>query len=325
MAKPRAEKKAPTPAPPAKPATSRPVLWALVGLLLAAGVWLGWHARDDRAPPTPAEPAEPAEPAGAPPEGRAMQVSFRLPPVHKIPEDPQNGEDAEKRAAVREAFTQSWDAYARHAWGLDEFHPLSQSGSNLLGEGRPLGYTIVDTLDTLILLHEDEGYARARDWVRDELDWAIDGRLNVFETTIRMLGGLLSASALIADPPTGALPASAADAAMFLAKAQALADRLLPAFATPTGIPLREVNLATGEAFPDQDNHNASSLAEATTIQLEFKYLAHLTNNATYWATAERPMHYARQTSLPPSLGILPIFLRYVFSSDAARKKGSFT
>ena len=127
------------------------------------------------------------------------------------------------------------------------------------------------------------------------------------------------------EPPPGALHAPAEDADLFLEKAVDLAYRLLPAFATPSGIPLREVDLVTGEAFPDTDNYNASSLAEATTVQLEFKYLSHLTNNPTYWRAAERPMQYARAMSQPPTLGILPILMRWVDATDAVSRRASFT
>lgn len=44
-------------------------------------------------------------------------------------------------------------------------------------------------------------------------------------------------------------------------------------------------------------------------MQLELKYLSHLTGDDKYWVTAERPMQYPREVSTPPSLGILPIFL----------------
>lgn len=130
------------------------------------------------------------------------------------------------------------------------------------------------------------------------------------QTTIRVLGGLLSASALIAEPPNKAISHSAADAAMFVAKADELAERLLPAFNTPSGIPLREVNLATGEAWPDMDNMNFSSLAEATTVQLEFKYLAHVTGKKKYWDAAEKPMVHTHHALQPPSPEILPIFMK---------------
>lgn len=66
-----------------------------------------------------------------------------------------------------------------------------------------------------------------------------------------MLGGLLSAYHL-----------SGHDA-LYLDKAQELADRLLPAFDTESGIPLSFVNLKRREAIADADNMGFSSVAEA--------------------------------------------------------------
>lgn len=90
------------------------------------------------------------------------------------------------------------------------------------------------------------------------------------QTTIRTLGGLLSASALCSSHPSISAHCSSGDAELFLSKAQDLAERLAPAFeATSTGIPLREVNFKTGESFEDADNRGLASLAEVTSVQLE--------------------------------------------------------
>jgi len=89
-----------------------------------------------------------------------------------------------------------------------------------------------------------------------------------------MLGGLLSAHALCAPIPSGISDkfnklCDKTDAFVYLTGATALAERLSPAFRTPTGIPMREINLMTGEAFADVDNGGAASLAEVSSIQLE--------------------------------------------------------
>jgi hypothetical protein len=65
-------------------------------------------------------------------------------------------------------------------------------------------------------------------WLADRLDVSAPGEVNLFETTIRILGGLLSAQALAADshPPL---------AARLTAKAAELGARLLPAFDSPSG------------------------------------------------------------------------------------------
>lgn len=116
---------------------------------------------------------------------RLPKVPFRLPPVHPLPEEPVNGADIPRRNAILDAFYTSWTAYREHAWGMDEYHPLSHHGSNLLGPKRAIGYTIVDSLDSLIIMGMDEEYRRAANWVRN-IDWAIDGRLNVFEVRLHL-------------------------------------------------------------------------------------------------------------------------------------------
>lgn len=60
--------------------------------------------------------------------------------------------------------------------------------------------------------------------------------LSVFETNIRFVGGLLSCFSLTGDP-------------MFREKALHIAEKLLPAFNTPTGIPHALVNIGTGVSF----------------------------------------------------------------------------
>ena len=96
------------------------------------------------------------------------------------------------------------------------------------------------------------------------------------QTTIRVLGGLLSAYHLSDQEPT------------FLEKARELGDRILPTFNTESGLPLSMTNLAKREGTSDMDNNGWISTAEAATLQLEFKYLAFLTDEDTYWEKAEQ-------------------------------------
>lgn len=61
----------------------------------------------------------------------------------------------------------------------------------------------------------------------------------------------------------------------------------MPAFETPTGLPLSMVNLAKRIGVPDKDNRGLVSTAEVSTLQLELKYLTMLTDDKTYWDKAE--------------------------------------
>ncbi|KAG5653418.1 hypothetical protein H0H81_000529 [Sphagnurus paluster] len=180
--------------------------------------------------------------------------------------------DLEKRDAVVNAFKHAWLAYERDAMGDDEYHPISKKGSNLTEAGG-IGYTVVDSLDTMQIMGLTSEYARARKWVANSLSFDRDGKFNTFETTIRVLGGLLSAYHL-----------SEGDS-IYLERATELANRILPAFDTPFGLPTTDVNLGKRQAI--EDPNNVISTAEASTLQLELRYLSHLTDNDEYWDKAE--------------------------------------
>lgn len=93
------------------------------------------------------------------------------------------------------------------------------------------------------------------------------------QTTIRVLGGLLSAYSIAGPKASGFYYRHALD----------LADRMLPSFETPTGIPLSDANLGARKGFGDMANGGAASTAEATTLQLEFKYLSYISSDEKYW------------------------------------------
>jgi len=90
---------------------------------------------------------------------------------------------------VKEAILHAWDGYKEFAWGMDEVLPLTRNGRNWFG----LGLTLIDSLDLLWLIGEKEEFEGAKQWVEKHLDPSIDVDVNVFEVTIRVMGGLLSA------------------------------------------------------------------------------------------------------------------------------------
>ncbi len=101
-----------------------------------------------------------------------------------------------------------WDCLAvlcrEYAWGLDELLPLSKTHS----EWFDLGLTLVDSLDTLLIMGLREEFQEAREWVDAKLALNPDKDVNLFETTIRVLGGLLAAFHLSAGDQVHSLPCS---------------------------------------------------------------------------------------------------------------------
>jgi hypothetical protein len=67
--------------------------------------------------------------------------------------------------------------------GDDEYHPISQKGTNLTDAGG-IGYTVVDSLDTMLLMGLDEEYARAREWVANNMTLERDANFNTFEVSL---------------------------------------------------------------------------------------------------------------------------------------------
>lgn len=170
-----------------------------------------------------------------------------------------------------------------------------------------LGWIIVDSLDTLMLMNLTDELTHARLWVANNT-YDQDHDVNTFETTIRMLGGFLSAHYLSTqfDGRYGASDDNLSDD-LYIEKAADLADRLLGAYNSPSGIPFASVNLHTKQGIASHDDMGASSTAEATSLQLEMKYLAKVTGEEHYWKKAEKVMEIV--DNLNARDGLVPIFI----------------
>ncbi len=169
---------------------------------------------------------------------------------------------------VRAALSHAWDGYMEYARGHDDLRPLSRSYHDW--HDVPLLMTPVDGFDTFVLAGLGDEAGEAKELILDGLSFDLDLTVQVFEITIRQLGGLLSAYQLDGDP-------------RFLAQARDLADRLMPAFDTPTGIPWVRVNLQTGDKREPVNNP-----AEVGTLLLEFGTLSRITGDPSYYEVAKR-------------------------------------
>nr|POE86477.1 mannosyl-oligosaccharide 1,2-alpha-mannosidase [Quercus suber] len=187
-----------------------------------------------------------------------------------------------RRDEVRDAFLDSWNAYTKYAWGKDRFHPVSKTGSQMSPNG--LGWIIVDSIDTMMIMNLTTELTEARQWISHHLDYNQEQDVNTFETTIRMLGGLLSAHYLSTVLPH----ASSQHDQIYLSKAVDLGNRLLGAYDSRSGVPFASIMLNNGTGIRSHADAGSSSTAEATTLQIEMKYLAHLTGNGIYWQKAEQ-------------------------------------
>jgi len=169
---------------------------------------------------------------------------------------------------VREGFLYAWQGYKDYAFGHDSLKPLSKSYSDWYEE--PLLMTPVDAFDTMVIMGLDEQAEEAKELIFNELSFDKDMEVQQFEITIRLLGGLISAYQMDGDK-------------RFLDLATDLADRLLPAFDSKTGMPYRYVNLKTGKA-----SGRVTNPAEIGTCLIEFGTLSKLTGKDVYYKTAKK-------------------------------------
>ncbi|QDS72501.1 hypothetical protein FKW77_000025 [Venturia effusa] len=213
-----------------------------------------------------------------------------------------------RREQVKKAMEISWSGYEKYAWGYDEFHPVSKSGRQMVPP-TGLGWIIIDALDTLMLMNMTKELQHAREWISTTLTYDLDHDVNTFETTIRMLGGLLAAHYLQTDFPNYCPVDLGKNGGedLYLEKASDLADRLLGAFESKSGIPYASINLKTMKGIQSHADGGASSLAEATSVQLEMKYLSKLTGEKMYWDKAEKVMQAVDDANAKD--GLMPIFI----------------
>ncbi|KAG5997416.1 hypothetical protein E4U43_002638 [Claviceps pusilla] len=177
-----------------------------------------------------------------------------------------------RREAVRKAFIKSWNAYKRHAWGQDELRPLSGRGKTTFS-----GWSaqLVDALDSLWIMGlKDDFYQAVRRVAK--INWSEhDGTtINVFEVTIRYLGGLLSAYDLSQEK-------------VLLAKAVELGDALYMAFDTPNRLPTHWLSYAKARAGETTGDSTISAAASGS-LCVEFTRLSQITGNAKYYDATER-------------------------------------
>jgi hypothetical protein len=163
----------------------------------------------------------PEEERSHPPEGPPkplQRVQFNFPRT-ALRLDPKQ---SAQRDAVRKAFKKCWDAYIEYGFPHDELTPVSLEGKDTFGGWAA---TLVDGLDTLVIMGLGEEFQAALPAI-GALDWADTPltSVNVFETTIRYLGGLLSAYDLSGEE-------------VILLKAVELGEMIYAAFDTPNHMP----------------------------------------------------------------------------------------
>lgn len=197
---------------------------------------------------------------------------------------------------IRQAASWTWKGYKDCALGQDELRPISCTGQHWFN----LTLTPVDGLDTLYLLNLHDLFEDAVDVINKHYHPHNSSNCNVFETTIRILGGLLSAHHLSAASHPNA-------SRTLLQLAVDLGSRLSQGFLSPSGIPFSDVNMATGAI---DSSVEMSSTAEIATLSLEFTMLARLTGKKEFEIAALK-VHDVFESTIAHSGALLPQFFSW--------------
>ncbi|CAH0578191.1 unnamed protein product [Chrysodeixis includens] len=193
-------------------------------------------------------------------------------------------------------FYHAYNAYMDNAYPADELMPLSCKGrwkgitpsrgdmDDALGN---FSLTLVDSLDTLAVMGDFSEFSRAIKLVIQDVTFDHDIVVSVFETNIRMLGGLLSAHVL-ATTLKHEVPCLHWYNGELLTMAEDLGKRLLPSFNTSTGIPHGKINLRHGMRGMSESRETCTACAG--TMILEMAALSRLTGNPVYEQKAHKAM-----------------------------------
>ncbi|KAG9220455.1 hypothetical protein CCMSSC00406_0003911 [Pleurotus cornucopiae] len=194
----------------------------------------------------------------------------------------------ERAAQVRKAFEHAYHGYERYAMPHDELKPLlDRPIDNFNG----WGVTLVDSLDTMLLMGLNDEFTRALAVV-EKADFALPKNqfAPFFETVIRYLGGLLSAYAL-------------SNNTVLLQRADDLAVKLDTVFNTTSGFPFFAVNTVTGFTRGPQ----LGILAEIASLQMEYTYLAKATGKIQHARRAGKIIKALSKANLDMTGGMFPV------------------
>lgn len=191
---------------------------------------------------------------------------------------------AQYRNRVKSMFYHAYNHYLENAFPYDELRPLTCDGQDTWGS---FSLTLIDALDTLLILGNVTEFQRVVNVLQDGVGFNIDVNASVFETNIRVVGGLLSAHLLSKkagiEVETG-WPCSGP----LLRLAEEAARKLLPAFETPTGMPYGTVNLQNGV---NPTETPVTCTAGVGTYIVEFATLSRLTGDPVFEDVARKALN----------------------------------
>ncbi|KAJ6595756.1 seven-hairpin glycosidase [Mycena vulgaris] len=191
-----------------------------------------------------------------------------------------------RRDDAEKLFVTSYNAYKEFAFGHDDLSPVSKSFS----DGRNgWGASLVDAMPTMFIMGLEDLFEEAVNF-SSNIDFSksqTSDTVSLFETTIRYVGGLLSAYELSGEKYPD-----------LVTKAKEVADKMAFGWVGTNDVPFGFMDFST-----NTPTISTSNIAEAGTLSLEWFTLSKHTNNATYAdLTAKSVKHIANLPAPLPGL-----------------------
>ncbi|PKK40666.1 hypothetical protein CI102_14915 [Trichoderma harzianum] len=194
---------------------------------------------------------------------------------------------------VKKVFLRAWQGYKKFAWKQDALLPISGGGREQFSGWAA---TLVDALDTLWIMGLRDEFDEAVAAVA-EIDFgsSTSNRINIFETNIRYLGGLLAAYDL-------------SGRKVLLKKAVELGDLIYAGFNTKNGMPVDFLNFHSAKSGEGLMVEGSVVSASPGTLSLELAHLSQVTGDPKYYSAVSQVMDVfyegQSQTSVP---GVWPM------------------
>ena len=218
---------------------------------------------------TPPDP--PPQPLGTPPQPQFLKIGLKS--SHKGA--PQQ---SERKTAIQEAILRTHKAYMKYALGSDQLDSVRKI-PQYWDKGNVELAALCDSLDTLYIAGLHSEFDEAAAYLVAHFKFTPSFSVSLFETTIRIMGGLLSAYALSHNND-------------LLAAAKSVADTLVPPYSDSfvnqnDGVPPHGY-------FPLSHLPNlgyGTYLSEAGSVQLENRFLSEATYNSSYSFNTDKFFH----------------------------------
>ena len=215
-----------------------------------------------------------------------------------------------RRRAVRELTRKCWESYREYAWKQDALMPLSATGRDQFSGWAA---TLVDSLDTLWIMGFREEFDEAVAAVA-AIDFGVSttsDQVNIFETNIRYLGGLLAAYDL-------------SGREVLLQKAIELGNLIYAGFNTENRMPVDNINLTAAKEGTGLFVEDQVVSASPGTLTMELAHLSQLTGDPKYYDAINRVVDLffrnQNRTALP---GLFPQYVS--MSREDVTTGASFT